>query len=85
MSESTSREWAWATSSGPRCPPASVEKRCPSTNLTPTVTGSIPSTAQTRSRNDIAGNTSRSTSPRSAAADSNSTVRSSTIGEPGTT
>ena len=66
--------------SGPRSPAASTANRWPSTRRTPAASGSTPSRAQARSRNDSAGTTSTST--RSSAR-SSSTVRSATSGEPG--
>ena len=48
----------WATSSGPRSPAASTENRWPSTRRTPAASGSTPSAAHARSRNESAGTTS---------------------------
>ena len=81
MSDSTHSAWVWAISTGPLTPAAAVANSCPSISRTPDSTGSMPSRAHARSRNDIAGSTTQST--RSSAC-SRRTVRSSTSGEPGT-
>ena len=76
----------WATSNGPDRPAASMAKDSPSTTVTPAATGSTPSRTKARSRKDTAGWTTRSTDPSTTAGCSMSrdTVRSATVGDPGT-
>ena len=84
-SDSTSRLQHWATSNGPRSRP-STAKRSASTMRTPASTGSTPNRAKARSRKETEGWTTTVTSPertRGSSA-SSTTVRSATVGEPGT-
>ena len=81
MSDSTQSAWVWAISIAPVTPAAAVANSWPSISVTADSTGSMPSRAHARSRNDIAGSTTQRT--RSSAR-SVRTVRSSTSGEPGT-
>ena len=81
MSESRWRDQAWATRNGPGSRAATSGKAAASTSRTPAASGSMPRAAQARSRKERAGTTVTST--RSSAR-SSSTVRSATVGEPGT-
>ena len=60
MSDSTQSAWVWAISTAPVDAGRGGGELVPVDSRTPTSTGSMPSRAQARSRNDIAGSTSQS-------------------------